>query len=51
MTAWSELPFGVLVWFGGIIALPVMSFRWWRSGQGLDVDAQPLPHAAAAEAL
>jgi hypothetical protein len=46
MTAWSELPFGVLVWFVGIIALAVMWFRWWQSWQGLDLFPQPLPSAA-----
>jgi alpha-1,6-mannosyltransferase len=46
MTAWSELPFGVLVWFAGIIALSVMWLRWWRSWQGLDLLPPPLPRAA-----
>jgi hypothetical protein len=42
MTAWSELPFGVLVWFSGTIALAVMWYRWRRSWQGLALFAQPL---------
>ena len=35
MTAWCELPFGVLVWFVGIIALAVMWIRWTRTWQGV----------------
>ncbi len=31
MTAWSELPFGVLVWFMGIIALAAMWIQWQQS--------------------
>jgi hypothetical protein len=46
MTAWSELPFGVLVWFAGIIALAVMWLHWRRSWHGLDLRPQPLPSAA-----
>ena len=45
MTAWSELPFGVLVWFGGIIALAVMCYRWRRSWQGLALFPHPLSTA------
>jgi alpha-1,6-mannosyltransferase len=41
MTAWSELPFGVLVWFAGIIALAVMWIRWRQSWQGLGLLSQP----------
>jgi hypothetical protein len=36
MTAWSELPFGVLVWFAGIVALLMMGVRWWWLRQELD---------------
>jgi hypothetical protein len=31
MAAWSVLPFGPLVWFGGIITLAVIGLRWVRS--------------------
>jgi alpha-1,6-mannosyltransferase len=47
MTAWSVLPFGVLVWFAGIVALAVMWLRWWWSGRRLDVVPQPLPRTAS----
>jgi hypothetical protein len=46
MTAWSVLPFGVLVWFAGIVALAVMWLHWWWSGRRLDLVPQPLPSAA-----
>ena len=42
MTAWSELPLGVLLWFAGIIGLVAMGVRWWWSRQGFD----RLPHRA-----
>jgi hypothetical protein len=45
MTAWSVLPFGVLIWFAGIVALAVMWLRWWWSGRGLDLVPQPLARA------
>ena len=51
MTAWSELPFGVLVWFAGIIALAVIWLRWWRSWRGLDLDLLPQPLPRAGNAL
>ena len=51
MTAWSALPFGVLVWFAGIIALAVMWIRWRRSWQGLGLLSQPLPIVADNAAL
>ena len=31
MATWSVLPFGPLVWFGGIIALAVIGLQWVRS--------------------
>jgi alpha-1,6-mannosyltransferase len=40
MAAWSVLPFGPLVWFGGIIALAVIGFRWIRSWQASDAPAR-----------
>jgi hypothetical protein len=43
MTAWSVLPFGVLVWFAAIVALAVMWLRWWWSARGLDLLPQPSP--------
>ena len=51
MTAWSELPFGVLVWFIGIITLAVMWIRWRRSWQGLGLHSQPFPVEAGDAAL
>jgi hypothetical protein len=45
MTAWSVLPFGVLVWFAGIVALTVMWLRWWWSGRGFDSVSQPVPES------
>jgi alpha-1,6-mannosyltransferase len=33
MATWSVLPFGPLVWFGGLIALAVIGFRWIRSSR------------------
>jgi hypothetical protein len=51
MTAWSELPFGVLVWFAGIITLAVMWYCWRRSWQGLDLLPQPLSPAAGDRAV
>jgi alpha-1,6-mannosyltransferase len=51
MTAWSELPFGVLVWFAGIIVLAVMWYRWRRSWQGLAPLPQPLLAAAGARTV
>jgi hypothetical protein len=47
MTAWSVLPFGVLVWFAGIVTLAVLWLRWWWSRRGLDVHRQTLPRTAA----
>lgn len=41
MTAWSALPFGLLVWYVGILTLAVMvirSSRWW---QGLGLLSRP----------
>jgi hypothetical protein len=46
MAAWSVLPFGPLVWFGGIIALAVIGFRWIRSWQ--TTDALPRSQSAVA---
>src|SRR6185437_3529967 len=43
MVAWSELPFGVLVWLAGIIALTVIWIRWMRSSHQLDPLVRPLP--------
>ena len=45
MVAWSVLPFGPLVWVGGVFALGVLAFRWRRSWPALDVraPAQPAP--------
>jgi alpha-1,6-mannosyltransferase len=43
MTAWSELPLGVLVWFAGIIVLAVMWIRWCRSWRGLGLLSQSVP--------
>jgi len=40
MTAWSELPFGVLVWFMGIIALAVMWIHWQQSWHELGLPAR-----------
>ena len=51
MTAWSELPFGVLVWFAGFIALAVVWIRWRRSWQGLSLLSRPVPTAAGDGAL
>ncbi len=51
MTAWSELPFGVLVWFTGIIALAVLWYRWRRSWQGLTPLAPPHFTAAGNRAV
>jgi hypothetical protein len=45
MAAWSVLPFGPLVWFGGIIALAVIGFRWIRSWQVPDALTQAQPAA------
>jgi hypothetical protein len=36
MAAWSVLPFGPVVWFSGLIALAVLTFRWIRSWQAPD---------------
>ncbi len=46
MTAWSELPLGVLVWFSGIIALAVMWVQWMRSPSELDQFPESLPTSA-----
>ncbi len=46
MTAWSVLPFGVLVWFAGIIALAAMWIRWLPLWEGLDL----LPRARSTAA-
>ena len=51
MTAWSVLPFGVLVWFVGIVALAVMWLRWWWSWRGLALLPQSLPRAAGDRAV
>ncbi len=51
MTAWSELPFGVLVWFAGIIAFAVMWIRGRRAWQGLGLLSNPLRTAAGDGAL
>jgi hypothetical protein len=45
MAAWSVLPFGPLVWFGGLIALAVIGFRWIRSWQVPDAVARVRPAA------
>ena len=45
MATWSVLPFGPLVWFGGIIALAVIGFRWIRSWQVPDALTQSQPAA------
>ena len=50
MTAWSELPLAVLVWFSGIIALTVMWVSWMRSSQELDGPQSPsLPSSPSGE--
>ena len=46
MTAWSELPFCVLVWFVGVIALAVMWIRWTRTWRGVELASQRLHDAA-----
>lgn len=46
MAAWSVLPLGQLVWFGGLIALVVIGFRWTRSWQELGGPTQARPVAA-----
>jgi hypothetical protein len=51
MTAWSELPLGVLVWFAGIIVLAVIWMRWSRSWKDLGLLSQPLPTAGSHSAL
>ena len=51
MTAWSELPFGVLVWFVGIITLAVMWYCWRRSWQGLALLPPPLSTGAGDRAV
>jgi alpha-1,6-mannosyltransferase len=43
MAAWSVLPFGPLVWFGGIIGLAVIGFRWVRSWPASDTSAPVRP--------
>jgi hypothetical protein len=50
MTACSELPLGLLVWFSGIIALAVMWVQWMRSPSELDRLPEPLPASAAGDA-
>ncbi len=45
MATWSVLPFGPLVWFGGMIALAVIGFRWIRSWQVPDALTQAQPAA------
>jgi hypothetical protein len=47
MTTWSVLPFGPLVWFGGIIALAVIGFCWIRSWQAPDALSQAQPAAVS----
>ncbi len=51
MTAWSELPFGVLVWFVGIITLAVMWYCWRRSWRGLALLPQALSRDAGDRAV
>jgi hypothetical protein len=51
MATWSVLPFGPLVWFGGIIALAAIGFRWLRSWQSPDALAQVQPTAAGSDAF
>lgn len=46
MATWSVLPLGPLLWFGGIIALAVMGFRWIRSWQVPDAVTPAQPVAA-----
>lgn len=46
MATWSVLPFGPLLWFGGLIALAVIGFRWIRSWQAPDTLSQAQPAAA-----
>lgn len=43
MATWSVLPLGPLVWFGGLVALAVLGFRWIRSWQASDGLSQPRP--------
>jgi hypothetical protein len=43
MTAWSEMPFGVLVWFAGIIALAVIWISRRRSWQDIGLFPHRLP--------
>jgi hypothetical protein len=45
MATWSVLPFGPLVWFGGLIALAVIGFRWIRSWPAPDAVARVQPAA------
>ncbi len=49
MTAWSELPFGVLIWFAGIIALLTIGLRRWWSMQELERFLQLLPGSARSD--
>jgi hypothetical protein len=46
MAALSVLPFGPLVWFGGLIALAVIGFRWIRSWEVPHAHAPAQPVAA-----
>jgi hypothetical protein len=46
MATWSVLPFGPLVWFGGIVALAVIGYRWIRSWQVSDTAPQAQAVAA-----
>lgn len=43
MAAWSVLPFGPLVWFGGLVALAVLGFRWIRSWRAPDAPSRAQP--------
>jgi alpha-1,6-mannosyltransferase len=43
MAAWSVLPFGPVVWFGGIIALAVIGLRWVRSWEQPDAFGRAQP--------
>ena len=47
MTAWSEMPFGVLLWFAGIIVLTGLWIRRGRPLQGFGLLADRLSTAAS----
>jgi alpha-1,6-mannosyltransferase len=47
MAVWSVLPFGALMWFGGLIALAVIGSRWVRSWVASETSARAQPTAVS----